>query len=282
MRAVSAAALVLGLAAVATALKEPPTSLQIGVLKRVDDCPRRSTNGDKLTMHYRGTLFSDGSQFDASYDRGVPFDFTLGKGQVIKGWDQGLLGMCVGEKRKLTIPSDMGYGDRGFPPVIPAKATLVFVTELLAINGDTFGYDPSDSAATAANEGHIPNPLPTSNLINMSNPAPTSLQIEVTQRGTNESVKSKSGDKLTMHYRGTLLSNGSKFDASYDRGQPFQFTIGKGQVIQGWDQGLLDMAVGEKRKLTIPYNMAYGDRGFPPVIPAKATLVFETELLKIN
>ncbi|KAI8867258.1 hypothetical protein GQ42DRAFT_109401, partial [Ramicandelaber brevisporus] len=133
MRAVSAAALVLGLAAVATALKEPPTSLQIGVLKRVDDCPRRSTNGDKLTMHYRGTLFSDGSQFDASYDRGEPLDFTLGKGKVIKGWDQGLLGMCVGEKRQLTIPSDLGYGAKGAPPAIPPNAALVFETELIAI-----------------------------------------------------------------------------------------------------------------------------------------------------
>ena len=72
---------------------------------------------------YRGTL-ADGSQFDASYDRGKPLDFTLGAGQVIKGWDQGLLDMAIGEKRKLTIPPEMGYGARGFPPVIPANAEL--------------------------------------------------------------------------------------------------------------------------------------------------------------
>lgn len=76
-------------------------------------------------MHadYRGTL-QDGSQFDASYDRGSPLDFQLGAGQVIQGWDQGLLDMAVGEKRKLTIPPEMGYGARGFPPVIPANAVL--------------------------------------------------------------------------------------------------------------------------------------------------------------
>merc|ERR1712176_1631168 len=64
-------------------------------------------------MHYRGTLHQDGSEFDNSYDRGEPLSFTLGSGQVIKGWDQGLLGMCVGEKRKLVIPPDLGYGDSG-------------------------------------------------------------------------------------------------------------------------------------------------------------------------
>lgn len=94
------------------------------------------------------------------------------------------------------------------------------------------------------------------------------------------SVKSKKGDRLSMHYLGTL-ENGKKFDASYDRNRPFDFTIGSGQVIQGWEQGLLDMCIGEKRKLTIPHQLGYGERAMGP-IPAKATLIFEVELLKIN
>ena len=69
--------------------------------------------GDKLKMHYTGKLYSDCSTFDSSVERGDPFQFTLGKGEVIKGWDDGLRGMCVGEKRKLTIPSDLAYGDGG-------------------------------------------------------------------------------------------------------------------------------------------------------------------------
>jgi len=81
-----------------------------------------------------GTLFEDGTEFDSSLPRGQPFQFTLGKGQVIKGWDQGLVGMCVGEKRRLVIPSDLGYGDRGSPPKIPANAALVFEVECLGIN----------------------------------------------------------------------------------------------------------------------------------------------------
>ena len=110
------------------------TKLQIGVKKRVADCDRRSKAGDRLSMHYVGTLHADGSEFDSSRGRGDPFVFTLGTGQVIKGWDQGLLNMCEGEKRKLVIPSDLAYGSRGAPPKIPADATLVFEVELLAIN----------------------------------------------------------------------------------------------------------------------------------------------------
>ncbi|NP_001079493.1 FKBP prolyl isomerase 2 L homeolog isoform X1 [Xenopus laevis] len=106
--------------------------LQIGVKKRVENCPVKSRKGDTLHMHYTGKL-EDGTEFDSSIPRNQPFTFTLGTGQVIKGWDQGLLGMCEGEKRKLVIPSELGYGDRGAPPKIPGGATLIFEVELLKI-----------------------------------------------------------------------------------------------------------------------------------------------------
>ncbi|XP_014875644.1 peptidyl-prolyl cis-trans isomerase FKBP2 isoform X1 [Poecilia latipinna] len=123
------AALSLGPAAVSGADKK---KLQIGIKKRVDNCPIKSRKGDVLNMHYTGKL-EDGTEFDSSIPRGQPFTFTLGTGQVIKGWDQGLLGMCEGEKRKLVIPAELGYGDRGAPPKIPGGATLIFEVELLSI-----------------------------------------------------------------------------------------------------------------------------------------------------
>ena len=89
------------------------------------------------------------------------------------------------------------------------------------------------------------------------------------------------GDTCTMHYTGTLL-DGSKFDSSVDRGQPFKFKLGVGQVIKGWDQGVATMKLGEKAILTCSPDFAYGPSGYPPVIPPNATLNFEVELLKIN
>ena len=103
-------------------------------------------SGDKVRVHYTGRLRS-GAQFDSSVGK-EPFAFTLGQGSVIKGWDLGVVGMKVGGKRKLTIPSRLGYGDTGSPPKIPGKSTLVFDVELLAIEGAA----PAASASTKAKD----------------------------------------------------------------------------------------------------------------------------------
>eukprot|EP00958_Prasinococcus_capsulatus_P017116 scaffold1928_cov381-Prasinococcus_capsulatus_cf.AAC.14 len=121
--------------------------LKVETTHKPADCSKKSAKGDKLSMHYDalpdqpsqtfralpGRLES-GKEFDSSRKRGRPFEFTLGAGQVIKGWDNGLEGMCIGEKRTLTIPPNLGYGDRGAGGVIPGGATLVFEVELLGIN----------------------------------------------------------------------------------------------------------------------------------------------------
>ena len=91
-----------------------------------------ATAGQKVTVHYTGWL-GNGSKFDSSVDARKPFDFHLGAGEVIKGWDEGVAGMHVGGKRQLRIPADLAYGNRGYPPVIPPGATLTFDVELLAV-----------------------------------------------------------------------------------------------------------------------------------------------------
>jgi peptidylprolyl isomerase len=106
--------------------------LKIEVLKEGNEAGNVTQNGNTVTVNYLGK-FENGTQFDSSYDRGLPFSFILGAGQVIRGWDLGVLGMKVGEKRRLTIDSSLAYGDAGVPGAIPPKSTLIFEVELLEI-----------------------------------------------------------------------------------------------------------------------------------------------------
>lgn len=114
---------------------------------------------------------------------------------------------------------------------------------------------------------------------NQDNTNQVELKTEILTEGSGDKVV-KSGDSITVDYTGTL-EDGTKFDSSIDAGKPFTFTIGQGTVIQGWDQGLLGMKVGEERKLTIPSDLGYGSTGSGP-IPANATLIFTVKLISIN
>ncbi len=112
------------------AVKDQP-KMEINVLKE-GNSNIVAKNGDKVQVHYTGWLM-DGTKFDSSVDRGTPFEFPLGHGRVIKGWDKGVLGMKIGEKRELIIPSELAYGARGAGGVIPPNATLKFEVELIGI-----------------------------------------------------------------------------------------------------------------------------------------------------
>ena len=114
-----------------------------------------------------------------------------------------------------------------------------------------------------------------------ANPTEKAVVVETIRAGDGINFP-KNGEKVTVHYTGTLANNGQKFDSSVDRGQPLQFTIGVGQVIRGWDEGVIQMSLGQKAKLLISSDFAYGAAGAGGVIPPNADLVFEVELLKIN
>ena len=210
--------------------------------------------GDKVKVHYTGTL-EDGTKFDSSKDRNKPFEFTIGVGQVIKGWDEGLLTMKPGGKRKLIIPSNLGYGERGAGKLIPPGSTLHFDVELIEIKEAFVDTDFS--------------------LPGREDVTDSGLRMIIHKDGNGENPAK--GQTVQVHYTG-LLETGSKFDSSHDRGRPFSFELGQGRVIKGWDEALALMSKGEKRTLIIPPNLGYGDRSTGR-IPPNSTLIFEVELI---
>lgn len=213
--------------------------------------------GNRVTVHYTGWLQSNGKKFDSSVDRGKTFMVELGAGQVIKGWDKGIVGMKTGGKRRLFIPSEMAYGPRGAGGVIPPNADLVFDVELKEVAGRAWEEVKIPADAVKTKSG---------------------LKYVDTKVGTGD--EAKAGQKVTVHYTGVLQKNGKKFDSSVDRDEPFTFGLGLGQVIKGWDEGVAGMKIGGKRTLYIPSELGYGARGAGGDIPPGADLVFEVELLK--
>lgn len=215
--------------------------------------------GEIVAVHYRGTL-EDGTEFDNSYDRGQPFAFPLGRGRVIPGWDEGIALLNVGSKAKLIIPPELAYGDQGAGGVIPPGATLVFEVELVSVQ-------PGSPEAPAD--------------VEEADYMTTDSGLKYHDFEVGEGPSPEEGQTVFVHYTG-WLEDGTKFDSSIDRGQPFSFVLGVGNVIPGWDEGVATMKVGGKRQLVIPPELGYGDQGAGGVIPPGATLVFEVELLDVK
>ena len=211
--------------------------------------------GDVLEVNYVGALLSDGTEFDASWNRSQTFFVPIGMGAVIPGWDQGIVGMREGGRRVLITPPDLAYGSSGAGSSIPPDATLVFVVDLVAV------LDLQPPA--------IPEPTEVG----------ASLEVEDLVAGTGDPVES--GDTVTVHYLGTL-TDGTVFDASWRRGMPFTTTIGVGMVIPGWDQGIVGMREGGRRLLKIPSDLAYGERGSGAAIPPDTPLLFVVDLIRIQ
>jgi peptidylprolyl isomerase len=215
-------------------------------------------SGDQVTIHYDG-YFPDGKFFDSSIKRGQPFQTKIGVGQVIKGWDEGVTMLNVGDSAQLIIPADLGYGSmaRGG---IPANSTLIF---------DVFVIDTKKPVVPVPYEVKGKTVLKTA----------SGLEYIVVHSG--KGAQATAGKMVSVHYTGYLL-NGTKFDSSVERGDAFTFPLGQGRVIPGWDEGVALMKEGDKFRFIIPYQLAYGEQGYPPVIPEKSTLVFDVELIKIQ
>lgn len=217
---------------------------------------QRAKAGDMVSVHYTGKLTND-TVFDSSHNRNQPIKFKLGAGQVIKGWDEGIALLNVGDKAIFTIPPDLGYGSRAMGP-IPANSTLIFEVELVQIieRPKPFDVKGKDTLTTASGLKYI-------------------------KLNTTEGEAPKAGDRVFVHYTG-FFEDGKIFDSSVERGQVFNFMLGQGQVIAGWDEGIALLKKGEKARLIVPYPLGYGENGYPPYIPAKATLIFDVELMDVT
>jgi len=218
-----------------------------------------ATAGQIVTINYTAWL-TDGTKFDSSLDRGQPATFGLSQQQFIPGADEGIEGMQVNGYRQLVIPAAIAFGETGVPGLIPPNADIILEVELLdtKAGAPTAPTAVSDSDFTTTDSG---------------------LKYFDFVEGTGATPES--GQTVTVNYTG-LLEDGTKFDSSLDRSTPFSFTLGQGQVIPGWDEGVATMKVGGSRQMVIPGDLAYGESGFGGVIPPNATLIFEVELLSVE
>ncbi len=237
--------------------KTTPSGLKYKILEHGKG--KQAKTGGMVSVHYTGKFLND-SVFDSSYKRGKPIDFTLGTGQVIKGWDEGIALLHVGDKAEFLIPPELGYGSRQVGS-IPANSTLRFEVELMDAKDPIVieEYDVKGKDTITTKSG---------------------LQYIIVETSKKDPVAPINGHKVQVHYSG-YLTDGKMFDSSVKRNQPFEFTLGVGQVIKGWDEGVALMKEGDKCRFIIPYQLAYGEKGYPGAIPPKATLIFDVELIKV-
>uniref|UniRef100_A0A3B3QAQ0 peptidylprolyl isomerase n=1 Tax=Paramormyrops kingsleyae TaxID=1676925 RepID=A0A3B3QAQ0_9TELE len=208
-------------------------------------CAREVETEDFVRYHYNGT-FPDGKKFDSSYDRGPPLTAQVGLGRLITGIDRGILGMCVNERRRVTIPPHLAYGSLGAGRVIPPDATLVFDLILLDL------WNLQDE-----------------------------VEMRILRKPKSCRRAAQASDFIRYHYNGTLL-DGSSFDSSYQRNSTYNIYIGMGYVIRGMDKALQGVCMGEWRRITLPPHLAYGENGSVDLIPGSAVLIFHIHIVDFH
>ena len=211
--------------------------------------------GDQIEAHYTGTL-TNGKKFDSSKDRNKTFSFTLGAQQVIPGWDEGFSYLKTGESATLIIPSELGYGAQDMGD-IPPNSTLIFEVELVSVKKPIAytAYSGKGKDTVMLKSG---------------------LKYIIINPG-DINKKAIEGQTASIYYAG-YLTTGEKFDGNFGTFEPFKLPVVGAGVIGGWREILPLMNKGMKVRVIIPSYLAYGEKGYPGVIPPNATLIFDMYL----
>ena len=230
-------------------------------------------NGDLIEVHFKGWIVKDSSDLFGdwsvdstkkadliadSYAMNQPMKFVLGTESFIKGSEEGIVGMKAGGQRAIVVPSNLAYGPQGMGPIPPntsIKVLIELVSTKEAVVAKMWDVDSTLFKTTASG-----------------------LKYAIIQEGEGELVGKEK--QVTVHYSGFLL-DGTKFDSSVERDEPFTFVAGVGQVIPGWDEGVQLMKKGSKARFIVPANLAYGDRDLGK-IPPNSTLIFDVEVLDVK
>uniref|UniRef100_A0AAY4B947 peptidylprolyl isomerase n=1 Tax=Denticeps clupeoides TaxID=299321 RepID=A0AAY4B947_9TELE len=219
--------------------------VQTRTLSKPKNCKRSVASTDFIRYHYNGTLLN-GTLFDSSHFRNQTYDTYVGYGYLIKGMDQGLLGMCVGERRSIIIPPFLAYEDKGYGTQVPPYASLMFDVLLV----DLFN-------------------------------AKDDVTVEIQTLPEPCTRKAVVGDYIRYHYNGSF-QDGTIFDTSYQRNSTYNTYIGMGYVIAGIDKALQGVCIGEKRRVTLPPHLAYGESGIEGLIPGSAVLIFDIHVIDFH
>lgn len=229
--------------------------------------------GDNIGVNYTG-MFMDGKKFDSNTDSAFhhmqPFVLEVGRGKVIKGWDEGLQLLKKNSKATFYIPSVLAYGSQDRGPQIPANSILLFDVEII---------DMPDQAKV--DDSVIVSYLAKNNI--KATKTPSGLYYTITQKGLGPNAKP--GKKVTMNYTGKTVDGkifDSNTDPKFNHVQPFTFSLGQGQVIKGWDEGVQLLNLGSKGAFFIPSGLGYGAQGAGKDIPGNAVLIFDVELTGID
>lgn len=241
--------------------------------------------GSWVKVHFSVSLIDEKPIF-STYDRQEPMEFEYGKKFDTEGFEEGVGKMLKGGKATLIVPSPIAFGEMGRGAMVPPYSTVIYNVEVIDIvskaeHEKKLAEEKKKAEATMENNKKQESALRTKYLQDKKITAkPTASGLIYVEKVKGTGARAVAGKTVKVHYTGTLL-DGTKFDSSRDRNEPFEFSLGQGQVIQGWDEGIAMMNVGGKATLIIPSNIAYGDRNAGS-IPPYSTLVFDVELMDVK